>query len=142
MKKTAPRISDQAANFLPGIFNSINQGCEYIIDAFPLLYRRAVESAKSQFSKNELALMIDVFNGTMLTAQIAGQMLSISIQDGIKYENLAEKWGIDENEIIKKSQALSDFERACLEIWANGYWYSKKSVEESKRDFWEYIKNL
>lgn len=124
MKKTAPRISDKTHSFLPSVFSSVNSGLEYIADAFPALYRRTLPVALAKFKGQELMLILDVFNATMLTAGIAGQHLGISVADGIDLDRLDEKWEIEREEIVGKIEVLTPFEAACVEIWATGFWYA------------------
>jgi hypothetical protein len=124
MIKTAPRISEKAGDFYPAHFSSRNGGLEYVLDAFPALYQRTIPQVLAKFKGQELMLIIDVFNATMLTAGIAGQHVGISVADGIDLDRLDEKWGIDRAEIMEKIEGLAAFEAACLEIWANGFWYA------------------
>lgn len=127
MKATAPRISDQSAEFYPGVFRTLNAGLEYTIAAFPALYRRALAEIKGMFSRNELMLVIDVFNGTMLTAGMAGQHVVISVSDGTNLDHMDGKWSIEAQELICKLRGLTSFQAACLELWANGFWYAKNN---------------
>jgi len=67
--------------------------------------------------------MIDVFNSTALTPQLAGQHIEIQCVDGMALDNLDEKWDVNKEGFIEKLKSLTIFEAACLEIWANGFWY-------------------
>ncbi len=80
------------------------------------------------FAGAELKLIVDVFNGTALTAGIAGQHLLLSCSDGIELNNLDAKWDVDRKAFLEKLQSLSVFQAACLEIWANGFWYNKNAA--------------
>jgi hypothetical protein len=131
---TAPRIGDRSADFYPSIFPSLNGGLEYVADTFPALYRNTLEHLRRNFSPGELMLMIDVFNATALTPQLAGQHLVLQVHDGIKLDRLDHKWEIDGKELINKLAELTIFESACLEIWANGFWYGKNQVDADNSD--------
>jgi hypothetical protein len=124
---TAPRVSEGAAQFYPTIFSSLNAGLEFTIEGFPVLYRRTLHGLKGRFEQKELSLMIDVFKATMLTPQMAGQHLAAQVADGIALDRLDQKWGIDGNALNNKIASLTVFEAACLEIWANGFWYRHTS---------------
>jgi hypothetical protein len=124
MIKTAPRISEKSAEYLPTQFSNINSGMEYLADSWPTLHRRALGEIKGRFSAGELSLIIDVFNATSLTPALAGQQLAISIADGIALDGLDTKWGIDGPSLHAKIAGLTSFQAAGLEIWANGFWYS------------------
>jgi hypothetical protein len=139
-KSTAPRIGDKSAEFYPGLFQSLNWGLEYTLDAFPALYRRTLHDLKGKFSRGELCLMIDVFNATALTPQLAGQQIGANVADGIELDHLDEKWEIDGDALNAKIDALTIFEASCLEIWANGFWY--RSNPEEPLDIETWVKQL
>ena len=121
--KTAPRISIAAAEVIADNFANLNNGCEYILNSWPDLYRRTIFDMKKKFDPAEFKLMIDVFNSTALTHNLAGQQLLTNCADGIDLDGLDQKWNIEKNVFLEKIQSLTIFEEACLEIWANGFWY-------------------
>lgn len=123
MKKTAPVISDSAAEFYPSLFSSLNAGLTYTLESFPALYRRTLHDLRGTFSRNELMLMVDVFNSTALTAPMAGQHIIVQVADGCDLDRLDKKWGIEKTAMIEKLRALPIFALSCLEILANGFWY-------------------
>jgi hypothetical protein len=127
--KTAPRISDRSAEFYRGIFGNLNQGLEYTLDAFPALYRYALNDLKGRFSRGELMLMIDVGNGLWLTPFMAGQHMSAQVSDGIVLDHLDEKWEIDGDVLNKMVAALTIFEAACLELWVQAFWKNLDSLD-------------
>jgi len=126
-KPIAPKISDKSAEFYPQIFSNLNAGATYVLDAFPVLYRRTLHDLRGTFTCSELMLMVDVFNSTFLTSHISGQHLDIQVADGIALDALDKKWEIDGPALNAKIAALPIFSAACLEIWANGFWYSEAS---------------
>jgi len=78
------------------------------------------------FEENELSLIIDVYNAHLLTPELAGQTIRSECEDGIKLNRLDEKWKISDVEnFLLRIAKLSHFEAACLEIWANAFWYNK-----------------
>ncbi len=131
-KLTAPRIGEQAAKFYPSVFSSLNAGMEYTADAFPVLYRKTLHDLRGMFSDGELSLIIDVFNGLILTPGRAGQQIGLSVADGIALDRLDEKLGVGPEALNKKISALPVFSRACLEIWANGFWYGGNSTTKKE----------
>jgi hypothetical protein len=121
-KNVSPRISPKSQEFYAESFDSINAGAEYVLDAFPALYRRTIQLLKGRFSRGELMLMIDVNNGLWLTPGHAGQHMDIQVADGIALDALDEKWEIDGRALNAKIGALTIFEAACLELWVNAFW--------------------
>lgn len=120
--KTAPRISDKSADFYRNKFESMNAGLEYVLDAFPALYRYTLNDLKGRFYRGELMLMIDVCNGLWLTPKMAGQHMSAQVSDGIALDHLDEKWEIDGQDLNKKIARLTIYEAACLELWVQAFW--------------------
>lgn len=144
-----PRVSVEVAEILEKHYNSRNSGAElclgivgslandplvqqfrdpatgieHVVRTISMLYKRSLADLKGKFEAGELSLMIDVFNGTALTAGIAGQHLLISCVDGMELDALDQKWDVNRTAFTRKLQALTLTESACLEIWANGFWY-------------------
>lgn len=53
---------------------------------------------------------------------------------------LHEKWKIKSDVFLKKTEEITSFQIACLEIWAKKFWFAKwKKGEKSLR---EYVKLL
>ena len=123
MKAISPKINDSSAEFYPSVFSNLHSGAAYVLDSFPRLYQRTLHEMRGKFMKGELSLMIDVMNATMLTPQSAGYHLAANVADGIALDGLDAKWEIDGEALNKKLAELSVFDLACLEIWANGFWY-------------------
>jgi hypothetical protein len=103
---------------------SVAAGALYVIDAFPALYQRTLADMRGIFSEAELSLILDIHNGTLLTPGIAGQHIGIAVRDSIELDGSDKKWDIDGLSMIGKVEQLPIFSRACLELWAVGYWES------------------
>jgi hypothetical protein len=125
MPRANPRLSDHAAEYYSGHFRSRNQGIEYALEAWPVLCKRALVELQGKFSVDELRLLIDVFNGTALTPSMAGQHIATQVADAIALDGLDQKWGIDGPRMMSRLKRLAPIMLASLEIWANGYWYTK-----------------
>lgn len=123
MKRIGPRIDEPTYAFLQACFDNPDRGAGFILEAWPSLYTRTLKRVLRDFTKAELKLMIDVFNATMLTAQMAGQMLVAEVVDGMKLNALDTKWDVNGCELAAKLEGLAAFDAACLELWANSYWY-------------------
>ena len=145
-KAIAPPISEASAKFYADQFTTLNYGTTYTLDSFPVLYQHTLHDLKGVFSEPELMLMIDVFNATALMPQLAGQHFEIQVRDGIELDGLDEKWKIDKEALLKKIEALPIFSIACLEIWANGFWYADEKTRAKKdlsgKEFKEWVRPL
>jgi len=130
MKKITPRIADNTVGFLTDNFKNLNAGSEYLLDAIPSVARvYAGYQLKSIFSAEELQLMIDVMNGTMLSPLLAGQHLKVNVEDGIALDHLDSKWEINGNNLISKLGDMSVPEVFFLEIWIQGFWIQSDGIE-------------
>jgi len=130
MKKINARINDNTEEFLNTFFKTKSSGAEYILDAMPGFYKRALHDIKDLFSDNELKAMIDTFNGTMLTPNLAGQHLHFGLVDSIELDGLDKKWDLDTESFLDKTRSLKPFESAMLEIWISGYWNNAGDIDE------------
>lgn len=135
-----PRITDKTRDFLSENFSSANTGAQYVLDSLPALYRAGLRELKGRFSREELMLMIDVMNGTMLTPGICDEVVA-DAEDGIALDGLAEKWEIDALAFLERLHSLTSFQVAVLTIWSNGFWYGGGD-ERPERDIEAYVRQL
>lgn len=138
MPKVNPSISDMSSDFYGETFKSRNAGCEYVLDAIPTLYKRTMRSLKGRFDPNELKLIIGTFNSTLLSPSFAGQQINGKVIDSIKLDAMDKEYDINGDVLTKKIEALTQFECACLELWANGYWYAHDKLP----DLEEYVNSM
>lgn len=132
-KKITPRINEKSENFLKKNFKNMNAGAEYILDSIQAVSRIYMgHQLKGKFTALELKLMLDVMNGTMLTAQFAGQHLLGNVEDGIALDKLDKKWEIDGDTLIKKIKSLSIPDIFFLEIWIQGFWAQSSDITLEK----------
>lgn len=124
MSKITCRIADQTAEWLQNHFDNRTAGGEYVLDAFPTLYRRCLHALRGKFDRGELMLVLDVLNGHFLTPGLVGQALELECADGIALNALDRKWKIDRDVFLGKVASLTVFERSCLEVWGRGFWAS------------------
>ncbi len=150
-KNIGPKITEETHKFLSETFDNPNQGAQfllemiehvgesefyqktmpngfleglqYVLEAYPALLKRALAEVEGKFTREELMTMIDVFNAHRLTNKMAGEELWWTVAEGIKYDALDSKWGVDKDTVLDKIAKLTSFQKAALEIWANGFWY-------------------
>lgn len=126
-KKVAPYLTGQTIDFFTENFQNLNQGCTHALTSYPNLFKQTIEEVSGIFTEPELKLIIDVFNGHSLTPAMAGQELWWSVTEGIKYDSLDAKWEIEKEAMQEKIDKLTIFQKACIEVWANGFWYGGPS---------------
>lgn len=114
-------IDTTAAGFYPATFRNANAGFVYALESFPVLYRRALAEIKGKFTRDELLFILDIGERRTFIPDMAGQQLAGDIT-GVKY--------LDGTALNSKIASLASFQRAALEIWANGFWYADKHNPE------------
>lgn len=75
------------------------------------------------FTDNEICLMVDVTNGTMISSFALGYSLMLNVEDGIALEGLDKKWSVDKDSLLNKLKSLSGFHRVVIEVLAHNFWY-------------------
>jgi hypothetical protein len=128
-------ISEKATNFIDNWFEKRNPGIEFILETFYYSFNHALNEIKGKFTENELNLIIDAFNGTLLTTQIMGQHLQPQVEDGCSFEFLNDKWDVSKKDLLKKISELTNFQAAAIEIWASALWqkHHGTKMEEFKK---------
>lgn len=144
MQKVTSRINDQPAAWYTANFSSLTGGITYITEALPVLAKRALKNIEGKFTRGELYLLIDTFNASMLTPELAGQHLELSAEDAMILDGLDKKWNVDQESFLSKLEGLSFFEKACLEIWVRAFWEGKRENQDDviKDDLEEYVAQL
>lgn len=123
-KNLGPRIDDSSYAFLDRTFDNTHQGARFVLEAFPTLYQHGLREIRGRFSAGELKLLIDSYNGTGLTAQIAGQVLVGHVEDAMSLDALDSKWGVQAGDFLARLRSLTSFHAATLELWATAFWHT------------------
>lgn len=119
----APRISSGAADFYRDTFKNLNAGSLYVLQAFPLLYRKTIQEVQVELEQSELDLIVAAFEEVEdLAANLAGHQLVHQVANGIDLNQLDEKYAVNREEILDKLETLPLFTRAVLEIMAMEAW--------------------
>ena len=144
-KQVNPKIEKETYNFMSQTFKSADAGLTHAIESFPFLYNKALSEIKGLFTRGELYLIIDVFNGLTLTSQNAGEHLLEECSKEIDIDKLDIKWRVDKDGLEQKINALTSFQTACVEIWANVYWHgggANSTNDKTDRDLENHIELL
>lgn len=93
-----------------------------------------------KFTRGEQMMLIDIFNGTMLTPGILGQHLIAQVEESFAlYPGMyEEKWKVTRQEMVDKIVSLTPLEAAFLELWAVGFWAVADPIS-SREDLENYI---
>jgi hypothetical protein len=130
-------VTATAATTLAQYFETAEVGARYVLNAFPTLLKTTISNdLKGKFTENEVKLMIDVMNATMLTNDSVGHHLLANVEDGITLDKLDQKWEIQGDLLVDKLKTLTLTQLMLLEIWVQGFW----SMEGDNLD--EYVGNI
>lgn len=129
-KNIGPKVDQSALNELGKIFENTNRGATFVLELFPLLYKLGLTELKGLLSKNELSLIIDKFNGSMLDPQFAGRTLNIDLGDFCLFDNAHIKWGVDKEQMLATIENLDNASRTFLTIWAHSFWYGSNQGKD------------
>ena len=127
-------LNKQSRHFIVNHFETNSRGAQYVLEAMPVLYQFALRELKGKFLYDELSLILDVFNGASIDPQYAGQTLIPRCEERITLDNLDKKWRVNRKQFLNALSSLSFFQRAALEIWANGYWYGRTKENKAPED--------
>lgn len=103
--------------------------------------RTAKRTLKGHFTREELIVMIEVMNSTALTNGTPGDTLLGNIEDVLPEETSLGMGKPALDVMVRKFNSLGIFERAYLELWAWGFWYSP-GFDDRDGDLDGYIKTL
>lgn len=99
-----------------------------VLDSFPFLYQKTVESLKENFSREELLTILSASNGRSVDVEVSKLHCVWPIEH--EFENF------DINKLRGKLSSLSHPELFIIEIWANTFWYGTSPTDDPE----EYIK--
>ncbi len=94
---------------------------------------QAMDAARRKLSRGEQLMLIDIYNGTILSPAHLGSGLLAQVADALadvpgQYEA---KWSVDGEAMLQKIRSLSQLDAALIELWAAGYWQLHDTVEDS-----------
>lgn len=86
------------------------------------LLARAKQELQPMFSVDELSLIAEALNGSLLTDERIGHDLLADVSDAVRLNGLAEKWNVNGPALIAKVRELRDDARGyalvdAVEIW-------------------------
>ena len=79
------------------------------------------------FSAAEGAVILDALNGTLLADR--PETLAASVEDAMRLDGLAEKWGVDAGGLSEKLRSLTPLEFHAIADRAETFWASVGSKE-------------
>jgi len=96
---------------------------------FEALYR-ARRTLRDRFSGDEQALIADVCNATLFADASAPPELWQEIEDAVRHEGVAEKWGVDGADLIARLRDLTYTESCALVDAVERFWLNHRRDEQ------------
>jgi len=133
IKRVSPRIDANHHQWFADRWGTTNAGAEFVLEAFPHLYQRALAEIRGRLSRPELSMVLDCLNGTFQTPGLSGQHVTANVEDSFSLYpgQYQKKWGVDAAALCGKLRALTSFQLAALEIWAGQFWQSPRLNDEN-----------
>lgn len=133
-KRTSFMLYPRAQAFLEardeGNFSSaLNQS----VERYEEILKQARTNLLALLSEKEMALIIDVLNGTLFSEPVSIHMVYGEVEDGVRMEGLDQKWEIDGPALIEKVHNLGYPEKVALVDAAERWW---KSTGDGKQPGW------
>lgn len=75
-----------------------------------------------KFDANELGLILDNLNGTLMGETYGVRLIYANVEDAITYDSIDRKWGVDGDALVAKLKALTFVENATLADAAERWW--------------------
>lgn len=98
---------------------------------------QAMNVARKNLTLNEQKMLIDIYNGTLLTPHLLGRTMLAEVEDSFNlypgvYE---EKWGVNKDEMLEKIKNLDTLSAALIELWAVNFWETNDDNSISLEDY-------
>ena len=92
-----------------------------VLQRYFALMQQCRANLREQFSDNEVALILDVSNGTLFADTVSIRLLYANVEDGIQMDNLDTKWSVDGPALVRKVRELDAAHTTALvdavEVW-------------------------
>jgi hypothetical protein len=134
LKELHLKLGEDIYEFIFDWFKNAEIGAHILLEGFHGLFMKTLRELKGTFERNELYLIMNVFEGLTLNPADYGGYLEPECLDAFEKDLLDIKWDVDDAAFLKKLKTLTVFQKACLEIWASAYWYGGGAVGAQKTD--------
>ena len=123
------RTTQDNKNALTKLHGSVSAGTEKAVESYIQLRPRIMIELKGFFTKAELSLIIDAYNGTIFDPRMAGNnnVLTASIEDAITFDNIAEKWEVEPPILFEKIAQLNATQTYFLLEEIDRFWNNKNA---------------
>jgi len=115
------RIPEDACAHYEAFWPDAESGAGYVAACWPALYRSGLEEVAGQFSKGELAMILEAMENVVLRPEAAGRHLLPAVREGIARNRLNEKWKVKSRPFLDRVTALTRFQSTVLELWASAF---------------------
>ncbi len=120
-RKIQTRIEDIICTYYEKNWPEKEAGAAYVLTCWPTLFRSGLEELAGQFSKGELAVILESMAAVVLRPDTAGRQLLPAVREGIARDRLNEKWKVKSRAFLDRLTSLTRFQTAVLELWAASF---------------------
>lgn len=128
-KRINTTISKELAEKITLCYDTIVSGVPHILEVWEKLKVLELKELQGYFLKEELYYITDMLNSHMLGTHwvdFSKEAFRNSIIDADKYENLAEKWKVDIDNLIEKTNKLTSGQVYFLKEFIKECWNKQK----------------
>jgi hypothetical protein len=133
-KRTSIMLYSRAEAFInarseDNFSSALNQS----IERYEEILKQARVKLLEIFTEKEMALIIDVLNGTLFSEPISIHMVYGEVGDGINMDALDQKWEVDGKALVEKVRNLDYAEKVALVDAVERWW---NSTGQEKQPGW------
>lgn len=138
--RTEEKITDELAI----IYENTSKGAAFAVEAYPHLRRYTLNEIRGIFTKEELSFMVDNLNGLIMQSvfMINADIFISGLEDGIEYEDLENKWGVDFVKLFEKINMLKSAQVYFLQDEIRRFWQIPTAYGSPSPDLDKLIQNL
>ena len=109
IKATTIRIEETECQRYADIYGTTSGGVTFAALGFLALRRHEIKRLRGIFTRSELALIIDIFDGLVLMPEIMPSLdhFMAHLDDECRYNNLPDKYGVSFDPFMTKIKSLS-----------------------------------
>jgi len=144
MKNISLRTEKKIAEELAIIYENTSKGAAFAVDAYPYLRRYTLNEIRGIFTKEELSSMVDNLNGIIMQSvfMINADVFISSLEVGVEYEDLENKWGVDSVKLFEKINMLTAAQVYFLQDEIRRFWEIPTAYGSPSPDLDKLIKDL
>jgi len=117
------RIKPSSAKFYWDNFYNTTSGATFVLEFFPVIYRRTIAELKGRFDSFELRAILSMMKGAYISPKHLGRGFIERLEENMILKDVPHDISLSEaKETVTKFKGLTAMQYAVLELWANLFW--------------------